>query len=91
MWFWYFWGISFLICFIINIICAKLTKNKIKRMYPDFKQKEITSREKFINFLKALIIAVIPFINIISSLCVIFTCTNSEVVEQTKNKIEEDK
>lgn len=91
MWFWYFWGISFCLCFVINMICATVTKNKIKELYPDFKQKKITGLERFVNFSEAFILSAVPFINILITLGTIFTCTNSEVVEETKNKIEEDK
>lgn len=88
MWFWYFWGISFCFCFVINMICATVTKNKIKELYPDFKQKKITGLERFVNFLKAFILSAVPFINILITLSTIFTCTNDKVVATTKKKIE---
>lgn len=70
------------------MICATVTKNKIKELYPDFKQKKITGLERFVNFLKAFILSAVPFINILITLCTIFTCTNDKVVETTKKKIE---
>lgn len=90
-WFWYFWIISFVVCFVVNELCAMATLKKLRRLNPDFKPTKKSGVEKLVNFIKTLILAIVPFLNIIITSVVLFTCTNNEVVSKTKTKIEEDK
>lgn len=90
-WFWYFWIISFVVCFVVDELCAMATLKKLKRIDIDFKPTKKSGVEKLVNFIKILIFAIIPFLNIIITLVVLFTCTNNEVVEKIKIKIKEDK
>lgn len=92
-WFWWFLIISFVVCFIINNICAEATTNKIKRddplWYAQYKSShKKTFSERFINLIRSIIFAVIPFVSIIITLTLIFTCTNEQVVRSTKQKLE---
>ena len=90
-WFWYFWIISFVVCFVVNELCAMATLKKLRRLNPDFKPTKKSGVEKLVNFIKTLILAIVPFLNIIITSVVLFTCTSNEVVSKTKTKIEEDK
>lgn len=89
-WFWYFWIISFIVCFVVNGLCALATLKKLRRNNLDFKITKKSGVERLVNFIQTLIIAVVPFLNIVLTLIALFTCTNKDVLEETKIKIEED-
>lgn len=89
MWFWYFWGISVIVCYLIFKIMAKAIANRLKREFSKEEIKNAFYKKSFSEFFISFLPFIIPFINIlILTICVF---SQEGIYEYFQSKIKKEK
>lgn len=71
MWFWYFWGISTAICFIIMLITERAMANRLKRKFSK-EEIKLFSRQSISEEIIAWLPFALPFVNLLIVIICIF-------------------
>ena len=81
MWFWWFWGISTVVCLILNEVISIALMNRIKRENPNakIKIKKKSFAEKFTSWLKTFLFACVPFVNIVITILMLFAIDSIKI------------